>query len=200
MKPPQKDLYGNPIDSTSSSQSPEVDISFAFDKEEPSSSDVSNIYSETNSAGKLSNGKGKLISSKEEHVRHATNITKSNIWDIIFGTKRIAYGNKRGYTRRCSSYCSDITLSNFSNAALTSLVVVVAPIVQKNRLHNKVNSSELPSQTCISIFIFAIIVFAFFILCPGILQRRFVTWLSKAQLRMTPTRPKYPPRSTCDAK
>ena len=133
VKYPQKDLYGNPISSSSSGGS--MDISYTLDIDESPSNIVS----------KVSSNKSTNTSIKEVPVK---DITKSNVWTTIFGDKISKYGNKRGIKKRLSSYSNDITLLNFTNAALSSFVLVIAPIIQKKFVHQKVFTMTLSYFSC----------------------------------------------------
>ena len=115
-----------------------MDISYTLDVDESPSNIVS----------KVSSNKSTNTSIKEVPVK---DITKSNVWTTIFGDKISKYGNKRGIKKRLSSYSNDITLLNFTNAALSSFVLVIAPIIQKKFVLQKVFAMTLSYFSCIYI-------------------------------------------------
>ena len=134
MKTQKKDLYGNPTSSSSSSP----DTSFSLDLDEP----VLNTNRTTNT--KSTSSTSSAYKEKKVVVRatkgQPKDITKSNIWTIIFGQARCSYGQKRGADKRWTTFNGDISISNITNAALTSLIIVVAPVLRKKDLQDKVIS------------------------------------------------------------
>ena len=135
MKTQKKDLYGNPASSSSSSR----DTSFSLDLDEPvlDANRTTNTKSTTSSNSSAYKEKKEVVRATKGQPK---DITKSNIWTIIFGQARCSYGQKRGADKRWTTFNGDVSISNITNAALTSLIIVVAPVLRKKDLQEKVIS------------------------------------------------------------